>query len=354
MHRPVRLAINGYGRIGRCVLRALYEAGLQDQLQVVAINEPADLASMAYLTRFDSTHGVFPGHIAQGANSLIVNDQRIDALHATTPDAIDWESLDVDMVLECSGRYSTRADIQRFIDAGCPRILLSHPGQSADAVDRTIVYGINHNTLSGTETIVSNASCTTNAVVPILHVLDQALSIRHAFLTTLHSVMNDQPLIDGYHHHDLRRTRSAMQSIVPVATGLAQGVERLMPRLKGKVQAKAIRVPVVNVSAIDLMLNFAKPVTEDQLHRLLVDATERFPGLIAYSNHPHASIDFNHNPHSAIIDGSQTRVSEPEFANLVIWFDNEWGFANRMLDVARAWAQQFLHLTEAEKCQKLV
>lgn len=346
MHRPIRIAINGYGRIGRCILRALYESGLQDQLKVVAIIEPADLASMTYLTRFDSTHGVFPGQIGQGADSLIVNNEPIAVLNADKPESIDWNSLDVDIVLECSGRYGTRQEIQRFIDAGCPRILLSHPGQSAEAVDQTIVYGINHDTLTGNETIVSNASCTTNAVVPILHLLDQALSIQHVFLTTLHSVMNDQPLIDGYHHHDLRRTRSAMQSIVPVATGLAQGVERLLPQLGGKVQAKAIRVPVVNVSAIDLMLNFEKPLNESRMNQLLADATKRFPGLIAYSNHPHASIDFNHNPHSAIIDASQTRVSEPGFANLFIWFDNEWGFANRMLDVVRAWSDKIFDTPE--------
>jgi len=346
MRRPIRLAINGYGRIGRCVLRALYESGLHEQFIVVAINEPADLASMTYLTRFDSTHGVFPGQIGQGADSLIVNNRHIPVLHADTPEQVAWKSLDVDIVLECSGRYASRDDIRRFIDAGCPRVLLSHPGKNAQAVDRTIVFGINDDTLTGQDTIVSNASCTTNAVVPILDVLDQALGIRHVFLTTLHSVMNDQPLIDGYHHSDLRRTRSAMQSIVPVATGLAQGVQRLLPRLGGKVQAKAIRVPVVNVSAIDMMLNFETAVDEQKLNRLLLDATKRFPGLIAYSNHPHASIDFNHNPHSAIIDGSQTQVSAPGFANLYIWFDNEWGFANRMLDVVQAWSRKILDLSE--------
>lgn len=340
MGRPVRLAINGYGRIGRCVLRALYESGMHENFQVVAINEPADLASMVYLSRFDSTHGIFPGKIEQGANSLIVNGHAISVLHAQTPEEVDWQSLNVDMVLECSGRYNTRADIQRFIDAGCPRVLLSHPGGSAADVDNTVVYGINDNTLTGSETIVSAASCTTNAVVPILLLLDQAFGVKHAFLTTLHSVMNDQPLIDGYHHSDLRRTRSAMQSIVPVATGLAQGVERLLPGLHGKVQAKAIRVPVINVSAIDLMLNFKTEVDTVTLNRFVLDSVSRFPGLIAYSDHPHASIDFNHNPHSAIIDGSQTQTNGDGFANLFIWFDNEWGFTNRMLDVMRVWSEK--------------
>lgn len=346
MVRPVRLAINGYGRIGRCVLRALYESGMDQYFQIVAINEPADLASMTYLSQFDSTHGVFPGQVEQGVDCLIVNGQPIAVLHEDTPEGIDWSSLGIDMVLECSGRYSTRADVQRFIDAGCPRILLSHPGASASDVDNTIVYGINHHTLSGHETIVSSASCTTNATVPILFLLDQKFHIDHVFLTTLHSVMNDQPLIDGYHHHDLRRTRSAMQSIVPVATGLAQGVERLLPRLSGKVQAKAIRAPVVNVSAIDLMLIFRNDVQADVLNTFLQNATSQFPGLIAYSNHPHASIDFNHNPHSAIIDGSQTRTNGDGFANVFIWFDNEWGFANRMLDVARIWSEKIVNVAE--------
>lgn len=341
MRRPIRLAINGYGRIGRCILRALHESSLQEQFQVVAINEPADLASMAYLTQFDSTHGIFPGKVEQGADCLIVNGQQIAVYHAATPEEVDWGNLDIDMVLECSGRYNVREDMQRFIDAGCPRVLLSHPGSSAADVDETIVFGINHQTLTGAETIVSNASCTTNAIVPILLLLDDAFGIHHAFLTTLHSVMNDQPLIDGYHHSDLRRTRSAMQSIVPVATGLAQGVERLLPQLSGKVQAKAIRVPTVNVSAIDLMLNFKNDVDASELNRFLEQSISRFPGLIAYSNHPHASIDFNHNPNSAIIDGSQTRTNGDGFANLFIWFDNEWGFANRMLDVAMAWSKKF-------------
>lgn len=347
MHRPLRLAINGYGRIGRCVLRALHEAGLDQQFQVVAIIEPADLASMTYLSRFDSTHGVFPGKIEQGANSLIVNGRSIRVLHGQTPEETDWKGLDIDMVLECSGRYSTRAEIQRFIDAGCPRVLLSHPGGSAADVERTIVYGINDDTLTGKEAVISAASCTTNAVVPILHVLDQAFHIQNAFLTTLHSVMNDQPLIDGYHHSDLRRTRSAMQSIVPVATGLAQGVERLLPQLHGRVQAKAIRVPVVNVSAIDLMLDFkARDIDVAMLNRLMLNTANQFPGLIAYSNHPHASIDFNHNPHSAIIDGSQTSTNSDGFANLFIWFDNEWGFSNRMLDVVQAWSSKIFQPSE--------
>lgn len=337
MNRPLRLAINGYGRIGRCVLRAVYESPLKDAFQIVAINEPADLATMVYLTQFDSTHGVFPGKVEQGGDRLVINGRSIPVSHGHEPEDVDWEGLGVDLLLECSGRYGAREQLQRFIDSGCPRVLVSQPANSAQDVDFTVVYGINHEQLTGNERIVSNASCTTNAIIPILAELNAAYGVEHAFLTTLHSVMNDQPMIDGYHHSDLRRTRSAMQSIIPVATGLAQGVERLLPELSGKVQAKAIRVPILNVSAIDLMVTLQSDLSTEELNALLIEATNRYPGLLAYSNHPHASIDFNHNPHSAIIDGSQTRTNGGGFANIFVWFDNEWGFANRMLDVASAW-----------------
>ncbi|HWK70280.1 MAG TPA: glyceraldehyde 3-phosphate dehydrogenase NAD-binding domain-containing protein [Burkholderiaceae bacterium] len=341
MSRPLRLAINGYGRIGRCVLRALHESPLRDAFRIVAINEPADLATMAYLSQFDSTHGVFPGNVEQAGSDLVVNGQAIKVSHARKPEEVDWKSLGIDMLLECSGRYGSREQLQRFLDAGCPRVLVSQPANSAHDVDYTVVYGINHAGLTGREALVSNASCTTNAIVPVLAELDAAFGVDHAFLTTLHSVMNDQPMIDGYHHSDLRRTRSAMQSIIPVATGLAQGVERLLPQLAGKVQAKAIRVPILNVSAIDLMVKLKNDVTVPELNALLMESTNRYAGLLAYSNHPHASVDFNHNPHSAIVDGSQTRTNGDGFANLFVWFDNEWGFANRMLDVAKAWSDRF-------------
>jgi len=339
MKRPIRLAINGYGRIGRCVLRALHEAPDKWDLQVVAINEPAaDVATMAYLSQFDSTHGVFPGAVEAEEGELRVNGQRIQVFHASRPEEIDWASLGIDLLLECSGHFSSRQQLQRFLDAGCERVLVSNPGKSAQDVDCTVVFGINDEGLTGHERLVSNASCTTNAIVPVLAELDRAFGVDGAFLTTLHSVMNDQPMIDGYHHADLRRTRSAMQSIIPVATGLAQGVERLLPGMAGKVQAKAIRVPILNVSAIDMMVRLRSDVSRDQINALMRDAARRHPGLISCSDHPHASVDFNHDPHSAIIDASQTRCGGDGFANLFVWFDNEWGFANRMLDVACMWA----------------
>lgn len=338
-HRPpYRLAINGYGRIGRCFLRALLESPVAHPFQVVAINEPANLESMAYLTRYDSTHGRFPGLVEAVDVELRIDHRPIRVSHARTPEAVDWRN--IDLVVECSGAYGKRADLQRFLAAGCPRLLLSHPGASADDVDATIVAGINQDKLTGSEKLVSAASCTTNAIVPLLDLLDREVGIEEALLTTLHSVMNDQPLIDGYHHDDLRRTRSAMQSIIPVSTGLARGIERLLPRLAGRVQAKAIRVPTTNVSAIDLTLVTERPVSAHSINTLLANAAfGRLKSLVAYSEAAHASIDFNHDPHSAIVDGSQTRTSGAHLVNLFVWFDNEWGFANRMLEVAAHWSR---------------
>ena len=334
----LRIAINGYGRIGRCFLRAVHESADCGECRVVAINEPADLASIEYLTRFDSTHGRFPGVVDAADGTLRIDGDAVRITHEVTPEAVDWASMGIDVLVECSGHYGTRAELRRFVDAGCPRVLLSHPALSAEDVDATVVFGINHDSLHGDERIVSSASCTTNAVVPVLDLIDRAIGVDHAVLTTLHSVMNDQPLIDGYHHTDLRRTRSAMQSIIPVSTGLARGVERLLPQLAGRVQAKAIRVPTLNVSAIELTLTTRQPVTVEAVNRLLADAAHtRYRNLLAYTEDEHASIDFNHDPHSAIIDGGQTRVSGDSLVSLLLWFDNEWGFASRMVDVLHHW-----------------
>ena len=340
MATPYRLAINGYGRIGRCFLRALLESPAAHDFRVVAINEPANLESMAYLTRYDSTHGRFPGEVGFGEQRLFVGGEAIRVFHADTPEAVDWADLGIDLVAECSGRYGRRHELARFLDAGCPRLLLSHPGHGGGDVDATIVAGINEGSLTGAERLVSAASCTTNAVVPVLDLLEREIGIEQVLLTTLHSAMNDQPLIDGYHHPDLRRTRSAMQSIIPVSTGLARGVERLLPQLAGRVQAKAIRVPTTNVSAIDLTVATQRPVSTASINALLRDAAQGpLKALIAYSEAAHASIDFNHDPHSAIVDGSQTRTAGTHLANVFVWFDNEWGFANRMLEVAGHWSR---------------
>ncbi|MEI7430670.1 MAG: glyceraldehyde 3-phosphate dehydrogenase NAD-binding domain-containing protein [Betaproteobacteria bacterium] len=337
--KSIKLAINGYGRIGRCFLRALHESPLQRHIQVVAINEPANLETIAYLTRFDSTHGVFPGKVEIGDAGLKIDGKTIQVSHEADPEKVDWKNLGIDLLIECSGRYNRREDLERFLTSGCPRVLVSHPCRSAEDVDRTIVYGFNHESITGQERIISNASCTTNALVPILDELQRAFGIDRAFITTLHSVMNDQPLIDGYNHLDLRRTRSAMQSIIPVTTGLARGVERLLPQLTGRIEAKAIRVPIVNVSALDLTVSLNRDVTDLEINTLLSQAAVMRPGLFDYSDHPSASVDFNHNPHSAILDAGFTRTNGPRLANLLIWFDNEWAFANRMLEVADYWSR---------------
>ncbi len=336
-----RIAINGYGRIGRCFLRALHQSGQREELSIVAINEPAEVDSMAYLTRFDSTHGCFPAAVEVRDGQLRIDGAEIVVTHAETPGAVDWRSLGLDLVIEASGRYRTRAELEAFLEAGCPRLLLAHPGHSADDVDRTVVFGSNEETLGGDERIVSAASCTTNAVVPVLEALDRTFGIEHALATTLHSVMNDQPLIDGYHHTDLRMTRSAMQSMIPVDTGLARGVTRMLPALEGRIVAKSIRVPVPNVSAIDLVVTLGRPSSADEINHVLRElaVADRF-GVVAYSGGPHASVDFNHNGYSVIIDASQTRSSGAHLVNLLLWFDNEWAYSCRLLDVAAFWASR--------------
>lgn len=336
MSRPYRIALNGYGRIGRCVLRALYERELRESLTVVALNDLADLASVEYLTRFDSTHGRFPAPVSLDGSCLHIAGDCVQVLRAATPEAIDWRALGVDLVLECSGAYHTRADAERFLAAGAPRVLFSQPMASEADVDATIVYGVNQDVLDGSQRLLSNASCTTNCGVPLLKLLNEAVGLEYVSITTIHSAMNDQPVLDAYHHEDLRRTRSAFNSVIPVSTGLARGIERLLPELAGRIQAKAVRVPTLNVSALDITLQTARDTSAAEINRILREAAQSGPlaGLLAYTELPHASCDFNHDPHSAIVDGSQTRVSGPRLVNLLAWFDNEWGFANRMLDVA--------------------
>ncbi|MEL7557496.1 erythrose-4-phosphate dehydrogenase [Stutzerimonas chloritidismutans] len=333
---PYRIALNGYGRIGRCVLRAFYERNAAFDFEIVALNDLADMASLEYLTRFDSTHGRFPGEVGVEGDCLHLNGHCVKVLRESTPEAIDWRALGVDLVLECSGAYNTRAGGESFLAAGVPRVLFSQPMSGAADVDATVVMGINHQQLTGTERLVSNASCTTNCGVPLLKLLNDAIGLDYVSITTIHSAMNDQPVIDAYHHDDLRRTRSAFQSVIPVSTGLAKGIERLLPELSGRIQAKAVRVPTVNVSCLDITLQMTRDTDASTINQILREAAESGPlkGLLAYTELPHASCDFNHDPHSAIVDGSLTRASGPRLVNLLAWFDNEWGFANRMLDVA--------------------
>jgi D-erythrose 4-phosphate dehydrogenase len=333
----LRVAINGYGRIGRSVLRALYENGYRDHIHVVAINELSDIETMSYLTRYDTTHGRFPKPVSTHGNSLIVGDDVIQCFACVDPGELDWASLNLDMVLECSGSFSDRDGAQAYLNAGVPRVLLSQP--AAADVDATIVYGFNHQEIQPSDRIVSAASCTTNCLIPVLDVIKQYSGVIHGSTQTIHSAMNDQPVIDGYHKKDLRLTRAALSSIIPVDTGLAKGITRMMPELDGKMGCNAVRVPTLNVSVIDLVLRTEQDVTVEQINDQLEQAANaKYADLMGFSKEAHASVDFNHDPRSVIIDSTQTQVVDKRMVKVLCWFDNEWGYANRMLDVAKYWS----------------
>ncbi|MET0379666.1 MAG: glyceraldehyde 3-phosphate dehydrogenase NAD-binding domain-containing protein [Spongiibacteraceae bacterium] len=343
----VRLAINGYGRIGRSVLRALYEGAHKSRLQIVAINEPADLATVAHLTKYDTTHGRFPGTVSHETHSagdgqwLIVNGDRIAVSHSTGLTDLPWREHNVDVVLECYGGYTTPAELSGHLAAGAKKVLLSQPG-AADIP--AIVWGINHTRLQGYETIISAASCTTNCVVPVIKVLDDVFGIEYGITTTIHSAMNDQPVLDAYHHTDLRKTRAAFQSIIPVDTGLAAGISRVLPALGARFASHALRVPTINVSAMQLAVSLRPNATGSGATVAAVNAAlaraaaGELAGVLGYTDEPLASCDFNHDARSGIVDASQTR-SAGNLINVLTWFDNEWGYANRMLDVVAYWTK---------------
>lgn len=333
---PFRIAINGYGRIGQCVLRALYENGFRDHLQVVAINELSDIDTIAHLTRYDSTHGRFSGSLAVQGQDLIINGDPIRVLSHADPADLPWRELDIDLVLECSGAYSDRATAERHIQAGAKRLLFSQPAESD--VDRTVVYGINDTEIADTDQIVAAGSCTTNCLVPVITVLDKAFGVEQGSTTTIHAAMNDQPVIDAYHHQDLRLTRSALHNIVPVDTGLARGVERLLPHMEGRFSSVALRVPTMNVSVIDMVFNVREATDAASVNQVLKEAANGpLKGILGYTDELLASSDFNHDSHSGVVDGGQTRVTRGTMVKVLCWFDNEWGFASRMLDVSQSW-----------------
>jgi len=334
-----RVAINGYGRIGQCVLRALYENEYRENIQVVAINELSDIDTIAYLTRYDSTHGRFTDVVRVESDQLCIKNDRITVLNQQNPGLLPWKELNVDLVLECTGVFGHREGAESHLQAGAGKVLFSQPAESN--VDKTIVYGVNHAMLSSADSVVSNASCTTNCIVPVIKVLHDKLGIERGTTTTIHSAMNDQPTIDAYHHQDLRRTRSAMNNIVPVNTGLAKGIERLLPEMTGRFSSVAIRVPTVNVSMLDLTINVSRNTSVEEVNQILSDASlNGLSGVLGYTEEPLASCDFNHDSRSGIVDGSQTQVSDSKLVKVLIWFDNEWGFANRMLDVATTWLER--------------
>jgi len=334
----LRLAINGYGRIGRSVLRALYESPLRAEIAIVAINELADAGTVLHLTRYDSTHGRFPKPLQGDAGRLLVDGDAIALLSHARIDALPWKELGVDIVLECTGAFSDRATAEQHLRQGAGKVLFSQPAQPD--VDKTVVYGLNHRELRSSHRIVSNASCSTNGILPIIKALDDTVGIESGTITTIHSAMNDQPVLDAYHHTDLRKTRSASQSIIPVDTGLAKGIERLLPGMAGRFSAQALRVPTLNVSALDLTVQTRHDTDVAAINHILRAASQsQFDGVLGYTEELLASCDFNHDPRSSIVDASQTRVSGRRLVKVLTWFDNEWGYANRMVDVARFWGQ---------------
>jgi len=332
----IRVAINGYGRIGRSVLRALYESEYRKYMQVVAINELADCKTIAHLTKYDSTHGHFPGSIQIKNNTLLINGDDISIFQFKEINRLPWDALNIDIVLECSGAFTDRLTAEKHIVAGAKKVLFSQPAEPD--VDATIVMGVNEKTLNGDELVISNASCSTNCVVPVIKTLHKEFTVEGGVITTIHSAMNDQPVIDAYHHTDLRKTRAAIHSIIPVDTELAIGIDRMMPELVGRFEAQAMRVPTINVSVIDLSVLLKTDVDVPRVNQVLEQVSlGELTGIIGYTEEPLASCDFNHDERSGIVDASQTRVSQKRLVKILVWFDNEWGYANRMLELTKYW-----------------
>lgn len=330
---PIKIAISGYGRIGRSIVRALYESHRQNDIQVVVINELAEPKSIAHLTQYDSTHGRFPFSVELQDNILKIEEDLIHLVSHSKIQDLPWQHYDVDIVLDCTGQFGSRDDALAHIKAGAKKVIFSHPADND--VDATVVYGVNQHMLTGSERVISGASCTTNCIVPVIDTLDAAFSIKCGTITTIHSAMNDQPVIDAY-HSDLRRTRAASQSIIPVDTKLAAGIERILPKFAEKFEAIAVRVPTINVTAMDLSITVNRFVTIDDINACLKKASQgKLAGILGYTEAPLVSIDFNHDPRSSIIDGTQTRVSDGHLVKLLVWCDNEWGFANRLLDTTQ-------------------
>ena len=330
----MRIAINGYGRIGRCIVRALYETGRAETIKVVGINELSDLPSIAHLTKFDSTHGKFCQQVCHKGNNLIIGEDVIRITDCEDPAKIPWASLDVDIVLECSGSFTDRETAEKHLQNGARKVLFSCPAQPD--VDATIVYGLNQHLLEDRHTVVSNASCTTNCISHVIKIINEHFGIENGVITTIHSMMNDQPVIDAYHNPDLRKSRSSSNSIIPVHTALAIGIDRVFPELSGRFKAIALRVPTLNVSTMQLTVAVKQNCSADEVNSHFAEAAlNELPGILNFTNLPLVSCDFNHDPHSATLDASQTSVSGTNLINVMAWFDNEWGYANRMLDTAQ-------------------
>ncbi len=335
---PIKLAINGYGRIGRCTLRAIYELGLRDQFEIVAVNASGDLATNAHLTKYDTTHGRFATEVAtEGDNTLIIGGDRIPFYSTKNPLETNWGAHGVDVLLECTGAYTTKAKAEVHLKQGAPKVLISAPG--GDDVDATIVYGVNHDIITPQMTVVSNASCTTNCLAPVAKVLEDAIGIEKGLMTTIHAYTNDQVLVD-VRHKDLRRARAGAQNIIPTKTGAAKAVGLVLPTLKGKVDGFALRVPTINVSLVDLTFTARRATSKEEINALMhAAANGPMKGVLGVNEAPLVSSDFNHDPHSSVFDATQTRVIDGNLVKVLAWYDNEWGYSCRMLDAARVLAQ---------------
>ena len=331
----VKVAINGFGRIGRLVARAMMEQG-DTGLELVAINDLADAKSNAWLFSRDSVHGKYPGTVTAEGNDIVIDGKRIRVTAERDPANLPHAELGVDLVLECTGFFTDRASCQKHLDAGAKKVLISAPGKG---VDLTVVFGVNHDKLTAEHTIVSNASCTTNCLAPVAKVLNDAIGIERGLMTTVHAYTNDQKILDQV-HSDPRRARAAAMSIIPTTTGAARAVGEVLPELKGKLDGSAIRVPVPDVSLVDLTFTPKRDVTKDEVNAILKAASESGPlaGILDYSDEPLVSIDLMHNPASSTIDSLETAVIDGKLVRVVSWYDNEWGFSNRMVDTAKAMA----------------
>ena len=352
----INIAINGFGRIGRSIVRALYESGKTDIFNVVAINDLAPASGIAHLLKYDSTHGRFSFNVKEANEKLLISnhhtsqhdiiEDEIALYHIETIEQLPWKEHNVDIVLDCTGKFGSKSDGLAHIGQGAKKVLFSHP--CTQDIDATIIYGINHNQLQSDDRVVSNGSCTTNCIVPVIKVLDDAFGIESGTITTIHSSMHDQQVIDAY-HPDLRRSRAASQSIIPVDTKLAIGIERILPKFKSRFEAIAVRVPTLNVTAMDLSVTVNEDVTIDDINQIIKNAQttplneQGLQGILDYTEEPLVSADFNHDSHSCIVDGNQTRVSHKRLVKMLVWCDNEWGFANRMLDTAHQMYINFSH-----------
>jgi glyceraldehyde 3-phosphate dehydrogenase len=330
----IKVGINGYGRIGRNVLRSLYEAGRTDEIKIVALNDLGNCETNAHLTRFDSVHGRFNGEVKVDGDYLVVNGDKIRVLSEREPSKLPWGDLGVELVMECTGLFASKEKASAHLKAGAKKVIISAPG--GKDVDATIVYGVNHNILKASDTVISNASCTTNCLAPLVKPLHDKIGVERGLMTTIHAYTNDQVLTDVY-HSDLRRARSATMSQIPTKTGAAAAVGLVLPELSGKLDGFAMRVPTVNVSVVDLTFVGRRETDKEEIDAIMKEASEgELKGVLDYNDQPLVSMDFNHSAVSSTYDAGLTKVIEGKLVKVLAWYDNEWGFSNRMLDATVA------------------